>query len=234
MKLPPLSKDALQRLKELGEQLMTKYQACDCDPLDYCEHKRKKMTRCNCDASCGENRYHDVGEPGCRFKTEEEHDSYWRNRRTPWMQKEWEENQKKLQQEMVRQEYEAHQARMPKEFPDLYPQENKPYLDEATRPWGYWCVLDYDQGYKVKRLEILPDQSISLQYHVHRAEIWNIVQGEGKVIVDGNIFKVSKGDTFVVPRQALHKITNTHLNETLVAIEVQLGEICSEDDIVRC
>lgn len=130
-------------------------------------------------------------------------------------------------------EYDAFHARQPKEFPDLY-KEEKPYLEEATRPWGIWRVLDLDQGYKVKRLEILPDQAISLQYHVHRAEIWNIVQGEGKVIVDGNIFKVSKGDTFVVPKQALHKITNTHLTETLIAIEVQLGEICSEDDIVRC
>ena len=24
--------------------------------------------RCNCDASCGENRYHNKGEPGCRFR----------------------------------------------------------------------------------------------------------------------------------------------------------------------
>ena len=111
---------------------------------------------------------------------------------------------------------------------------HSPYIDSATRPWGKWHVLDVDQGFKVKRLEILPDQAISLQYHIHRAEIWNIVQGEGKVIVDGNIFKVTKGDTFVVPKQALHKITNTHLTETLIAIEIQLGNICCEDDIVRC
>jgi len=24
--------------------------------------------RCNCDASCGENRYHDLGSPGCRYQ----------------------------------------------------------------------------------------------------------------------------------------------------------------------
>lgn len=111
---------------------------------------------------------------------------------------------------------------------------DKPYVESATRPWGEWHVLDVDMGYKVKRLEILPDQAISLQYHVHRSEHWTIVQGEGKVIVDGNIFKVTKGESFYVPKMALHKITNTHLTETLIAIEVQMGEICSEDDIVRC
>lgn len=119
--------------------------------------------------------------------------------------------------------------------PSLYDTpEEKPVLESATRPWGIWRVLDVDQGYKVKRLEILPDQAISLQYHNHRSEHWTIVQGEGKVIVDGNIFKVVKGESFFVPKQSLHKITNTHLHETLIAIEVQMGEICSEDDIVRC
>jgi len=119
----------------------------------------------------------------------------------------------------------------------LYDERNQPEIysiDHMKRPWGEWHVLDVDQGYKVKRLMILPDQAISLQYHNHRSEHWTIVQGEGKVIVDGNIFTVKKGESFYVPRMALHKITNTHLNETLIAIEVQMGEICSEDDIVRC
>lgn len=35
------------------------------------------MERCNCDASCGENRYHNVGEAGCRFADEDEHNAYW-------------------------------------------------------------------------------------------------------------------------------------------------------------
>lgn len=186
------------------------------------------MTRCNCDASCGENRYHDVGDAGCRFRSEEEYDSYWRNRRTPWMQEEYEKNLK-IQKTVL--------SEPTRRFSDNYTEEKQPlkeYTDSMVRPWGEWHVLDIDRGYKVKRLHILPDQSISLQYHNHRSEHWTIVQGEGKVIVDGNIFKVSKGESFHVPRMAMHKVTNTHLTETLIAIEVQMGEICSEDDIVRC
>lgn len=206
------------------------YQVCDCDPLEFCEHKKmrfdfinaqekayqewikgtakaieeQRMTWCNCDASCGENRSHRIGSVGCRFATEEEHDMYWRNRRSPELE----------------QRYDA-----PKPIEDI---------DYMERPWGRWYVLDVDQGFKVKRLEILPDQAISLQYHNHRSEHWTIVQGKGKVIVDGNIFTIEKGESFHVPRLAMHKITNTHLTETLIAIEVQMGEICSEDDIVRC
>jgi mannose-6-phosphate isomerase-like protein (cupin superfamily) len=160
-------------------------------------------TRCNCGASCGENRYHDVGDNGCRFGSVEEHDAFWNIK-------------KKSPGRSI--------------LEDL----PKPHQESATRPWGKWHVLDVDQGYKVKRLEILPDQAISLQYHIHRSEHWTIVQGEGRAIVDGSIFTIKKGESFHVPKQSLHKITNTHLTETLIAIEVQMGEICSEDDIVRC
>lgn len=163
------------------------------------------MSWCNCDASCGENRSHRIGSIGCRFATEEEHDAYWDRQRKEWPTMNYDE-----------------------------PKREQPYVGSMKRPWGEWHVLDVDRGYKVKRLHILPDQAISLQYHNHRSEHWTIVQGEGKVIVDGNIFTISKGESFHVPRMALHKITNTHLHETLIAIEVQMGEICSEDDIVRC
>lgn len=248
---------------------MTKYKACDCDPLEYCEHKHKekrmakydqgggcgcgpykecdpscteykgdkmgsawdnyeppsydkKPTRCNCDASCGENRYHDVGSSGCRFSSEAEHDAYYGITKSILK-----EPKRKLSNKYTKEEHQP--------MKHIYDENaEEPVLESATRPWGIWRVLDVDQGYKVKRLEILPDAAISLQYHNHRSEHWTIVQGEGKVIVDGNIFKVVKGESFFVPKQALHKITNTHLHETLIAIEVQMGEICSEEDIVRC
>ena len=155
--------------------------------------------RCNCDASCGENRYHDVGEAGCRFKTKEEYDAYWCNTKVV----------------------------EPKPF------EMTAALESMTRPWGKWQVLSTGEGFKVKRLEILVDTSISMQYHIHRAEHWTIVQGTGKVIVDGNIFTVKKGDHFFVPKMSIHKVLNTSLTETLIAIEVQMGEQCEESDIVR-
>lgn len=133
-------------------------------------------------------------------------------------------------------EREAYWDRQDKEFPEMKYDAPKSLdtLTSHSRPWGSWHVLEVDQGYKVKRLMILPDQAISLQYHNHRSEHWTIVQGEGKVIVDGNIFTIRKGESFHVPKMALHKVMNTHLTETLIAIEVQMGDICSEDDIVRC
>lgn len=101
-----------------------------------------------------------------------------------------------------------------------------------TRDWGTWEVIDEGSWYKVKRLIVYPNKSISLQYHNHRSETWAITQGSGEVILDERKFKVKRGDTFVVPIKAVHKITNTS-NDQLIIIEVQCGEITEENDIVR-
>lgn len=105
-------------------------------------------------------------------------------------------------------------------------------MEMMTRPWGRWTVLDKGQGYKVKRLEIDPGQSISYQYHNHRDEFWTIVAGSGIMLLDDEESHITPGMNFVIYSKEKHKVTNT--SETvLVAIEVQLGEITEEDDIVR-
>jgi mannose-6-phosphate isomerase-like protein (cupin superfamily) len=102
----------------------------------------------------------------------------------------------------------------------------------CQRPWGTWEVIDQGPWYKVKRLIVEPNKSISLQYHIHRSETWAITQGRGEVRLDGDTFQVKQGDTFVVPIGAVHKITNIS-NIQLIIIEVQCGEITEENDIVR-
>lgn len=104
--------------------------------------------------------------------------------------------------------------------------------ETCERPWGTWEVIDEGPWYKVKKLTIQPDKSISLQYHIHRSETWAITQGAGEVILDEKKFRVKQGDTFVVKPLSVHKITNTS-NVPLVIIEVQCGEITEENDIVR-
>ena len=51
------------------------------------------------------------------------------------------------------------------------------------RPWGTYETLLDDDNYKVKRIIILPQQQISLQFHNDREEHWTIVSGTGTVRV---------------------------------------------------
>jgi mannose-6-phosphate isomerase-like protein (cupin superfamily) len=103
----------------------------------------------------------------------------------------------------------------------------------ADRPWGSWLVIDFGPGYKIKRLIIKPKQSISKQYHLHRSETWCVVSGDGQLFIDDKIKIIHSGDTFTIKKKQVHKVQNLSETEDLVVIEVQLGEICEEEDIVR-
>ncbi len=48
---------------------------------------------------------------------------------------------------------------------------------KSNRPWGSFINLDQGNGYKVKKLHILPGQKISLQKHFKRSEHWVVIQG---------------------------------------------------------
>jgi glycosyltransferase involved in cell wall biosynthesis len=107
---------------------------------------------------------------------------------------------------------------------------SSPHFDQ--RPWGSFTVLDEATGYKVKRIEVLPRKRLSYQKHARRAEHWMVVQGTGKVTLDGCEITLRAGETVDVPIGAAHRIENPG-DEKLVFIEIQRGDYLGEDDIVR-
>lgn len=106
-------------------------------------------------------------------------------------------------------------------------------VDYHKRPWGSWYVLERGDGYKVKKLSILPGQSISLQYHNLRSESWIIISGEGLLKINEIMYNVVSGDMHKIHVRDIHKVTNTSKDTPLVILELQQGPTCSEDDIVR-
>jgi mannose-6-phosphate isomerase len=104
--------------------------------------------------------------------------------------------------------------------------------ERDTRPWGSWEVLATGPGYAVKRLVVNPDQRLSLQYHHHRAEHWTVVAGEAEAELDGEIHTLSAGGRVHIPLMVRHRIRNTGA-APLVFIEIQVGELLDENDIVR-
>lgn len=100
-----------------------------------------------------------------------------------------------------------------------------------VRPWGTWEILLEEPRYKVKRLELNPEGSISLQRHRERSEFWVIVSGKGCAIVGDRETMVTVESTVFVPLLAWHRLSNTGA-EPLVIIETQIGS-CDEKDIER-
>ena len=100
------------------------------------------------------------------------------------------------------------------------------------RPWGSFTVLDEGDGYKAKRIEVLPGKRLSYQKHAQRAEHWFIVQGTAKVTLDGEDIMLNPGQYVDIPVGMAHRIENPG-EEKVIFIEVQRGSYLGEDDIVR-
>ncbi|HJJ67801.1 MAG TPA: mannose-1-phosphate guanylyltransferase/mannose-6-phosphate isomerase [Methanocorpusculum sp.] len=101
------------------------------------------------------------------------------------------------------------------------------------RPWGTYTVLLRAGNYLIKRLFVSSQKRLSLQYHNHRSEHWVVVNGTAEVTNNGETFQLKKGESTFVPALALHRLANPY-EEPLEVIEVQHGDILTEEDIIRC
>lgn len=108
--------------------------------------------------------------------------------------------------------------------------DNSPKFDQ--RPWGTFTVLDEGEGFKVKRIEVLPGKRLSYQKHAQRAEHWVVVSGSAKVTLNDETLIRQAGESIDIEVGAAHRVENTG-DELLVFIEVQRGPYLGEDDIVR-
>jgi mannose-6-phosphate isomerase-like protein (cupin superfamily) len=105
-------------------------------------------------------------------------------------------------------------------------------MEFDQRPWGSYTVLEEAEGYKVKRIEVLPKKRLSYQKHARRAEHWFVLRGTAKVTLNDVEILVKTGEAIDIPIEAKHRVENPD-DELLVFIEIQRGDYLGEDDIVR-
>lgn len=100
------------------------------------------------------------------------------------------------------------------------------------RPWGMYKTIELQNGFQAKVIEVNPGGRLSLQSHQHRAEHWVVVKGEPTVTVGDDVKQYQVSDHIFIPRQAKHRLENT-TTDTIMIVEVQIGDYLGEDDIVR-
>ena len=96
----------------------------------------------------------------------------------------------------------------------------------TDRPWGTFEVLHEQKNFKVKILEVKPNESISLQYH--RV----VVEGTALVQIGNEKFTLKPNESTYIPIQQKHRLSNPD-TVPLKVVEVQSGDYLGEDDIVR-
>ena len=110
----------------------------------------------------------------------------------------------------------------------------KPYVDEidqqimfAEKSWGSFRVLDIEDESMTIKVTLKPGQHMNYHSHEKRDEVWNVIAGRGKTIVDGMEQPVQAGDVITMEAGCRHTV----IAETeLKMIEVQLGKEISVHD----
>jgi mannose-1-phosphate guanylyltransferase/mannose-6-phosphate isomerase len=103
---------------------------------------------------------------------------------------------------------------------------------KVHRPWGWYDSIDEGGRFKVKRIQVKPKASISLQKHYHRTEHWIVVTGTAEITNGGKVLTLTENQSTYIPLGEVHRLSNPG-SIPLEIIEVQSGSYLSEDDIVR-
>jgi mannose-1-phosphate guanylyltransferase/mannose-6-phosphate isomerase len=103
---------------------------------------------------------------------------------------------------------------------------------KVHRPWGWYDSIDEGGRFKVKRIQVKPGASLSLQKHHHRAEHWVVVKGTAEISCGGTKMLLAEIQSTYIPLGEMHRLTNPG-TIPLEIIEVQSGSYLGEDDIVR-
>jgi mannose-1-phosphate guanylyltransferase len=98
----------------------------------------------------------------------------------------------------------------------------------AEKSWGTYRILDVEEESVTVKVTLKPGHRMNYHSHERRDEVWTIVSGSGKTIVDGMEQPVKSGDVVTMAAGCKHMVVAG--DEGLQIIEVQLGkEIVASD-----
>lgn len=113
----------------------------------------------------------------------------------------------------------------------------KPYVETignevrfAEKSWGTYTVIDVQPNSLTIRVQLNRGNQMKYHSHERRDEVWTVVSGQGRTIVDGVERAVRPGDVVAIAAGCKHTlIADTDIS----VVEVQIGaEISAADKVV--
>ena len=110
----------------------------------------------------------------------------------------------------------------------------KPFVDAidqqimfAEKSWGSFRVIDIEEESMTIKVTLNAGHRMNYHSHERRDEVWTVIEGEGRTIIDGVEHKVKAGDVVHMAAGTPHTII---ADTALQVIEVQLGKDISVGD----
>ena len=110
----------------------------------------------------------------------------------------------------------------------------KPFVDEINgramfgeKSWGSFRILDVEENSLTIKVTLNPGHRMNYHSHDRRNEVWTVISGQGRTIVDGMEQPVKAGDVITMEAGCRHTVI---ADTMLQLIEVQLGNHISVSD----
>lgn len=100
----------------------------------------------------------------------------------------------------------------------------------AEKSWGSFRVLDIENESLTIKVTLNAGHGMNYHAHEYRNEVWTVIRGEGKAVIDGAECSVKAGDVLEMSAGTKHTVTAI---TTLEIIEVQLGRDISVHDKIK-
>ena len=105
----------------------------------------------------------------------------------------------------------------------------KPFVDAfdrqiryAEKSWGSYRVLDVGDNSLTVKVTLHPGHRMNYHSHERRDEVWTVIAGTGRAVIDGTEYSLAPGDTLTMHTGCKHTVIAD--KESLQLIEVQLGK----------
>ena len=104
----------------------------------------------------------------------------------------------------------------------------KPFVDSidqqimfAEKSWGSFRIIDIEEESLTIKVTLNPGHSMNYHSHARRDEVWTVISGQGRAVIDDKEIMVKAGDVLTMPAGSKHTI---YADTELKLIEVQLGK----------
>lgn len=102
-----------------------------------------------------------------------------------------------------------------------------PIID--IRPWGQFKQYTLNEKTTVKIISVNAGEALSLQYHLHRKELWIVLSGSGTMQIGDATLPAKKGDEFTIEAGTHHRISTD--KEPMEFLEIAFGTFDENDEV---
>lgn len=113
----------------------------------------------------------------------------------------------------------------------------KPFVDQfdreimfAEKSWGYYRVLDVEENSMTIKVTLKAGHKMNYHSHAHRKEIWTVISGSGRAIIDGEVRVIRPGNVLHMPIGCKHTVI---ADTDLKIIEEQMGKHIHVKDKIK-